>query len=423
MQLYEHQKKILNDDPKRCLIAWGTGSGKSRISLMLAKGKTLAIVPKQQRLDKNFEVTAEKFGISIDLKVVSKEEFRRDHRSIGRFNTIIVDECHFMLGMLPETQQVKKQTIPKSSQMFKALLWYIREHKPERIYLASATPASKPMNVFALGAVFGKNWDFYKFRDRFYFERKMGYRTIWLPRDDKGSKDALAKLIKSFGYTGQLSDWFDVPDQTHKTIYVSLTKEQQNAIKEIERQEADPMVARARKRTIENGVLYGMLVESVNEKEDRIRKSTTTFDSEKLEHIKSLADEFGKVLIFSAYTGQIEQIKNYLEKEGSKNIYTLTGSTKDRGAVIQKAENSEGAIIIAQASISAGYELPSFPCVIFASKSYKYLDYEQGKGRVLRANALKKNLYVHLVVKGGVDEDCHKAIMAGQDFHEKVMEN
>lgn len=422
MKLYDHQKRILSDDPKKCLIAWGTGSGKSRISLMLAKGKTLAIVPKQQRLDKNFENTAEKFNINVDLTVVSKEEFRRDHRNLGRYDTIIIDECHFLLGMLPETQQVKKQIIPKSSQMFKALLWYIREHKPERIYLASATPASKPMNVFALGAVFGKNWDFYKFRERFYFERKMGYRTIWIPRDDKGSKDALAKLIKSFGYTGQLSDWFDVPDQTHKTIYVSLTKQQRDAIIEIEHQEADPMVARARKRTIENGILYGSEVERVSATVDRIARKTKYFDSEKLEHIKALAEEFGKVLVFAAYTGQIEQIKNYLEKESSQKVFTLTGSTRDRGEVIKKAENSERAIVIAQASISAGYELPSFPCVIFASKSWKYLDYEQGKGRVLRANALKKNLYVHLVVKGGVDEDCHKAIMSGQDFHEKVME-
>ena len=89
--------------------------------------------------------------------------------------------------------------------------------------------------------------------------------------------------------------------------------------------------------------------------------------------------------------------------------------------MISKAESLEECIVIAQTSISAGYELPSFPCVIYASKSYRYVDYEQSLGRVLRANALKKNLYIHLVVEDGVDEACHDTIMSGQDFQEKVM--
>lgn len=422
MKLYEHQKKIIQDDPKRSLIALGTGGGKTRVCLELADGRTYVVCPKQQKLDQTWEQNADKFGISKDLRVFSKEEFRRDHRDIGPCDTLIIDECHFMLGMLPDTQQVKKQMIPKSSQMFKSLLWYIREYKPKRIYLASATPASKAMNVFALAAVFGKVWDFYKFRELFYFERKMGYRTLWIPQTDKQSKDKLAKLVKSFGYTGQLSDWFDVPEQTHKTIYVSLTKDQRDAIKNIESEEADPMSVRAKKRTIENGCLYTYGVTKVSAIEDRLQRKTEYFDSEKIEHIRQLCEEFDKVLIFCAYIGQIKQVEDFLKKEGHR-CFVLTGATKERGAVISDANKADSAVVIAQAGISAGYELPSFPCVIFASKSYKYLDYEQGKGRVLRANALKKNLYVHLVVKGGVDEDCHKAILAGQDFHEKVMEN
>ncbi len=35
-------------------------------------------------------------------------------------------------------------------------------------------------------------------------------------------------------------------------------------------------------------------------------------------------------------------------------------------------------------------------------------------------NKLKKNLYIHLVVAGGPDQDCHDAIMSGTDFMEKL---
>ena len=47
------------------------------------------------------------------------------------------------------------------------------------------------------------------------------------------------------------------------------------------------------------------------------------------------------------------------------------------------------------------------------------MDYEQSLGRVLRANHLKKNLYIHLIVEG-CDKDCHDAIMSGVDFQEKI---
>lgn len=420
-QLYDHQKKIVNDDPKVCGLFLGTGGGKTRVALELAESDTLVVVPKQQKLDETWQKNAREFGIDIKMKVVSKEDFRRDHKKYPRYKTLIVDESHFMCGMSPDTKRVKGVDVPKTSQMFDSLLWYINEHKPERFYLASATPASKPMNVFAIGKLFGKNLQFLLFRDRFYTQRRMGFRINWVPKTDKVSKELLASYLKKMGYTGQLSDWFDVPEQVHKTIYVGLSVEQKRAIKEILGSESDPMAVRARQRTIENGILYGYVNIKINEIEDRLEKETTYYDNEKIDQVIQLAEEFPKMLVFCAYTGQIIQMQIALQKKGYK-VRTLTGKTKDRATVIKEAESMPQCIVIAQASISAGYELPTFPCVVFASKNYKYLDYEQGKGRVLRANAIKKNIYIHLVVKGGIDEECHKAIMAGQDFHEKVME-
>jgi len=58
--------------------------------------------------------------------------------------------------------------------------------------------------------------------------------------------------------------------------------------------------------------------------------------------------------------------------------------------------------------------------MIFASKSNRFVHYDQGKGRILDGQHLKKNLYLHLVVPGGADDDCHKSIMAGSDFQEKL---
>jgi len=76
--LYEHQKKIIQEDKKRTGIFQGTGSGKTRSALELARGSTLVVCPKQQKLDKTWERNSIKFGIVLDLTVISKEKFKKE---------------------------------------------------------------------------------------------------------------------------------------------------------------------------------------------------------------------------------------------------------------------------------------------------------------------------------------------------------
>ena len=421
MKLYAHQQKIIDDDPLKCGIFLGTGGGKTLTALMLARGDVLVICPKTIRDARIWENQLQKLEGKSDvklrsLKVISKEDLKKLNITLGKFTTVIVDECHTVFGVTPQTKQKNYIKYPKSSQVFDTLQVYLFAWPPQRLYFCSATPVSKPMHLWALATLLGKNWDWFAFRQKYYFEMQRG---VFIPRKSKELKDKMAELTKHFGYTGQLSDWFDVPEQTHEVIHFGLTPKQEKAVRDIEAMEADPLVRRAKIRTIENGVLYSKRIERVTERVENLVDSVDIFPSEKIDYIVERAEEFPKMLIFAAYTAQINEISSKLTKEGYK-VVTLTGKTKDRGNLLASAEKASSCIVIAQSSISAGYELPSFPCVIYASKSYRYVDYEQSLGRVLRANHLKKNLYLHLVVKGDADEACHNTIMDGQDFSEKV---
>lgn len=422
MKLYAHQQKIIDDDPKQALLALGTGGGKTLVGLCLARQRTFVVVAKQQKLDRTWEENDARFGLNRDITVMSKEDFRRDWEILGPCHTLIIDECHYVLGMLPDTKQVRGMEVPKTSQMYEAVRGYLKKWKPERFYPASATPCAKAMNVYALGILLGRRWNFYEFRNRYYIKKKIGWRTIWIQRTDEKSKNELAMLIRSFGYTGQLSDWFDVPEQLKIEKKFNLSADQQKAIKEIVKMEADPMTARTKQRSIENGVLYTDEVTAVSDKVDKMKRVTKLFANDKLEYIVERAAEFKKILIFAAYTGQVEMIHDRLKEEGY-NVSMLTGKVKNRGDVVKAAEAADSAIVVAQAGISSGYELKSFNVMIFASKSWKVLDYTQGLGRFLRADNLQKNLYIHLITSGGVDEDCHKAIISGHDFQERIYES
>ena len=406
--LYKHQLDIIREDKPKTGLFLGTGSGKTLIALLLARGKTLVICPKTQKEDRNWEREAQKNNIKIDLTVISKESFRTMAHAMPFFDTVIVDEAHTCLGVTPNVRWVKKQAVPKTSQLFEELEKFVLRTKPSRLYLCTATIIRSPMTVWGAGKILGKDWDFYKFRDIFYFQLPMPGRQVFSPKVDEDTKEKLANLVREIGHVGRLEDYFDVPDQTYRTVHVELSATQKARIKEMSLEFPDPLVRVGKINQIENGVLAG---DEFSEPE--------VFTNEKIDVLLDYAIEFPKMVIFAKYTAQIAQIASAMEKAGKK-VLTLTGATKERGEVIREAQEASECVFIAQAQISAGWELPEFPVMIFASRTYSFVDYDQALGRIQRANNIKKNLYINLVVKGGIDEAVDKCISQKQDFNEKL---
>jgi superfamily II DNA or RNA helicase len=419
IQLLQIQAQIVEENKTHTGIFLGTGVGKTLTALLLAEGRILVICPKQQMLDRTWQKNAEKFALDKDLTVINYDMFWRRPEQWEQFDTVILDEGHRAAGVYPETRQRKKVAIPKASKTFEAIAYYLKQFPPKRFYVCTATPKGKAMNVWALARLFGKKWDFFKFRQTFYFPTMMGRRQVWLERKDEGTQQRLALAVQKLGYTGSLQDFMDVPEQTHITKTVELSDDQKRAIKELEQEEADPLVRRARLRTIENGILYGKEVESISEKEDRMVKMTRWFKNGKVDEILELAEEFEKMFVFAAYTAQVQMITQHL-REAGYDARMVIGATKDRATIFEEMEALKKGIVVVAAQICEGYRVPSAPCMVFASKSNRFVHYDQGKGRILDSQHLKKNLYVHLVVPDGADEACHDSIMSGADFQEKL---
>ena len=432
MNLYTHQQKIIDDDPKKCGLFLGTGSGKTRVALLLARGRTLVICPKTQKEDGNWEreldtlakevwVTNGKWDLLKcplgQVTTISKETFRRDHTTLPAYDTVIVDEAHTCLGVTPNTRHRNKKEIPKSSQLYEALEAYIDRTLPKRVYLCTATIMKSPMTVYAAGLILSQIsrgiTTFYDFRRDFYTRLPIPGREVWVPKSDSVTKNKLAEIVRDLGYIGRLQDFFDVPDQTFRTEHIELTQKQKDRIKELTLEYPEPIVRIGKRHQVENGVLAG----------DEF-SAPEIFPNGKIERLIELAAEFPRMVIFAKYRGQITDIHFFLRKAfPQRPILQLTGDTTDRGALIKAANDAEECIFIAQAQISAGWELPEYPVMVFASRTYSFVDYDQAIGRIHRANALKKNLYINLVVKGGIDEAVDRSLANKQDFAERVYLN
>lgn len=94
IELYKHQIDFLKDNSNKTSLVWSCGTGKTRTAIEWAKGiSVLVICPKS--LVTNWVRESEKwYKKDFGVLVLSKEEFRRDHKKLQLFTQIIVDEVH-----------------------------------------------------------------------------------------------------------------------------------------------------------------------------------------------------------------------------------------------------------------------------------------------------------------------------------------
>lgn len=384
---YKHQKEILERNPKKCLLCFDTGTGKTLTSIWWANQnrlKTLVIVPKA--LKKQWERELKKYGETY-FDVITKETFRKDWDKIGLYDAIIVDEAHYFSGM--------------KSQMSKNLVKFIKKQDVPYVWLLTATPyLSTPWNIYRLASILGYKWHYWDFSNKFFTHIRMGSRMIPVVR--KGIESEIAELVKKIGTTIKMEDCFDVPKQTFLKEVFELTTSQKRGIKALKEEDMIPVVRHGKTNQIENGTLKG---NEYNEHQ--------FFKAYKHDRLMEIIGNNKKIAVFCEYGLQLELIQKELKKTKRK-VYIIRGGIKERDAIVQNAEKADDVIVLISARCSEGYELPSIGVIVFVSLSPSYKDYKQGKGRFLRSNKLKKNVYIHLVNEGGVDEATYQSIVVNK---------
>ena len=163
MELYKHQKDLLEKNPQKHLLCWDTGTGKTRTTIEWANRnfatQVLIIVPKA--LKENWIRNVKEHFTLHNYIVITKETFRRDWDTLPKCETVIVDEAHHFAGM--------------KSQMSKSLTKYLKKHKVENVLLLTATPyRSSPWDIYVLAKHLGYDWHYYRFFDKFFTEIFVG---------------------------------------------------------------------------------------------------------------------------------------------------------------------------------------------------------------------------------------------------------
>lgn len=388
------QSEILAEDPKRLLISAGTGAGKTALALLLSEGRTLIVSPKTNRIDQNFKRDAELIGM-VPPPHISKEDFVKNEPPAC--DTLILDECEWAFGVEPNTYRKGGFEHIKTSAIHAAVFNYIQKHQPKRIYLLSATPCEKRMQAWAAARLLGvlKKPDFESFvafRDFTHKARPRGYSTLWTEKKTKKAQEAVRAFLRTFGYFKEM----DKAEPNIINVPIELTIAQLDKIivtgeKYPEKKtEINGVVAKdavdenmAVRNSIKYGIECGVFTEYVFDDEAHTQKKITTeIPNNYLSEILTIVQKEHNPIIFAQYIKQIDIIKRYLQEHTNLNIVVITGSIKeqDRAKALHDIANVPGTVLIAQSSISAGWQSLISSATIFASVT-RWRHYQQGIGR------------------------------------------
>lgn len=161
-----------------------------------------------------------------------------------------------------------------------------------------------------------------------------------------------------------------------------------------------------------------------DEESERYEQMSTA----KLEALEDIIDtavsENKKIVVIARFIPEIKEICKMLERK--KIIYSrICGEVKDRAAEVSEFQiNPECMVFVGQLqTVSMGLTLTASSTMVFYSLSYNFADYSQAKARIHRIGQKNNCLYIHLVVKGTIDETVLKALEQKENIATSIVDN
>lgn len=373
-KLYKHQQAFIDKNPDKALLCHEAGTGKTitAMSWLKLRPNLKALVVAPLGVQKMWKDNLAEWNVVAD--VITSDAVKKI--DLNQYQAIVFDEAQNFCSPLFSKQRSQRAT---------AIYNFVKNNPNANILCLSATPIrSHPENLHTLACFLGHYWDIKKFRAEFeHLTDKFG-RLHYEPNKDWRLKirpklEAIADIVL-------MAECVDVPVHEHRTIDIPWTKEQEQK-------------------------LGGEYMEISSEWHARHRAEQS---EAKFKELQKILDGNRKVVVVCYY---LEQIEDYRKRIGDdRQVYVMTGATKDQGQVVEDANNSDDCVLLIQSNLGVGFDLDSFSLMVFASMSFSFVSLIQMQARINRIHNLHKNRYIYLI-GGRCDRDVKKQLDLGMDFH------
>ena len=365
--LYPHQQRIVDLNPKKYLLNWEMRVGKSfPASLWVdhpCRNKNTYIIT----LKKNKKSWQ---AFNTNATVLTKEEFKKKAHTIKNPTAIVIDEIHYFASGL-----FIKGRSQLSTSLYKLLQAY---PECDVLGLSATMLRQNAWSFHTILCYIGVYYPWKEWRKEFFELRAMPFLRFpaWFPKRDWRKR--IQKYVKQHTDIVSLKDVIDdLPPATARII----TIKQKKYIRPIDRE-------------------------------------TTWVDEHRYEQQGKINEILGlgykKIILVVKYTNQIDELAEQLKDE--KPIFILDGRTKDQETIIKQAQESEDCYFIVQASCGEAWDGWQFGVMVFVSMEHGYVSNVQMHGRQRHPKNLRDIEIIYLV-GGRWDKKILEAFMAGQNFN------
>ena len=407
VELYEHQKKVLEITKGRNRVAY---------YLDMGLGKSFVATEKMKQLDEKLNVfVCQKSKINDWVEHLKTyygdyEIVKYNTQDLSNFNNKTVLVINYdLIWRRPQFKTIKDFTLILDESSYikndqAARTKFIRRLKFKNIILLSGTPvAGKYEELYSqlklLGYTKNKSVYFstYMVTTRFRIggvpiQKITGYKNI----------DRLKRKLRELGAVFmKTEDVFNLPEQVHNiekvantTNYKKFRKDRLLITKDLE------LVG----DTTLNRLLYS-------------RQLASQYNQNKLDKLTSLLESTeNRVIIFYNFDKELELIRSICKKL-KKPVSVVNGKKRD----LSNYEDCNNSVTLIQYQAgSMGLNLQKANVIIYFSLTLSSELFEQSKKRTHRIGQKQSCFYYYLLTEGSIDEDIYTTLLERKDYTDKL---
>ena len=337
-----------------------------------------------------------------------------------------IEEWQPDMVICDESQRIKTHDAAQSKELHR--LGDMAQYK----LILSGTPVqNNAVDIFSQyrfldPSVFGNN--FYAFRNRYCcmggFNNKqiIGYRNM----------DELIKKEYSIAYRVTKEDALDLPETVFKTIHIDFNPKEKKLYDQLKKDSFAELEngGQITATTVLTKLLRlqqltgGFLVADEADKPELVSEG-------KINALEDIIDDYvigesKKLVIFARFRAELDIIEKLIKKK--KIPYGMIYGDipqNERGDIVKDfQENPNTMIFLAQIDTAGlGITLTAASTCVYYSVNWNYAAYSQSLARIHRIGQKNKCLYIHLVVKGTVDEKVLKALANKEELAKTVVDS
>lgn len=439
LKLYPHQQAALAETQEKNKVAYYLDMGLGKTFVGSEKMKELGakvnlVICQKSKIDDWIEHFKENYQYKIDALDLTKKDsistLMHYITTTGKmqFVGIINYELAFRrpeLAKLKDFTLILDESSLIQNEQAKRSKFILNKLKPANVILLSGTPTGGKYEklwsqLHLLGWKISKKL-FYNSFVRYHYEDKQGFPIMII--DGYKNLARLKLKMRTYGCVFmKTEEVIDLPEQTHNTIKVPISKEYRKFRKDCIVAVGGTYVEDCGQSFHGDTKLVGgteLVGDTTLTKMLCERQLCGQYNKDKLQAFRDLVESTNdRLIVFYNFNQELDELMK-IANECKRQFSAVNGNCRD----LKSYEEKENSIAFIQYQAGAmGLNLQKANKIVYFTPPLSSELFEQSKKRIHRVGQKKPCFYYYLTCKGSIEEKIYKTLKMRRDYTDKLFE-